>query len=138
MLRKYNWLVYVDSSPDDPIRVLAVTAEQAKEEVNQMCIDEGHGELDVGAIGWIKTVKEERGTEYWKPTRYREAGVPRHARKVGPETFKELLDFVGRFISTKASIGETDDGELVIWTNLEEDEDGGLIEFVEPDDKETK
>mgnify|MGYP003141979817 FL=1 len=47
--------------------------------------------------------------------------------------FKELLDLIGQHISCRADVGESLDGEMVIWTHLTESEDGTLKEFVEPD-----
>ncbi len=63
-LKDTYWLVYVDTSwsmritPTDPIRVKATSQRGAFEAVNKICLEEGHGELDVGAIGLVKIVKE--------------------------------------------------------------------------------
>jgi len=54
---KVYWLVYVDTA-DDPIRVLAVSKEDAKEQVQEMCYDKGYGELNVGCIGLVDIVQE--------------------------------------------------------------------------------
>ena len=58
MCRKVYWLVYIDTA-DDPIRVLSVSKEDAKEQVQEMCYDEGYGELNVGPIGLVNIVRED-------------------------------------------------------------------------------
>ena len=62
-LKDTYWLVYGDTSwsmwiAADPIRVKATSQRGAFEAVNKICLEEGHGELNVGAIGLVKIVKE--------------------------------------------------------------------------------
>ena len=62
MSQEVYWLVYIDTA-DDPSRVLSVSKEGAKEQVQEMCYEEGYGELNVGPIGLVDIVQEASGVD---------------------------------------------------------------------------
>jgi hypothetical protein len=49
-----------------------------------------------------------------------------------PKTYSELVNLIAQVLP-EASFGEDGEGQLVIYTNLSEDREGNLSEFV-PDD----